>query len=607
MNRNKTISSSGIIHLIGLFLIGAALCINPLRITGGFFSDEAVYYTMAYSFAFDGDMEFQRKDLLRVYKEYPAGPTGIILKLNERDKNIVFGKSFLYSVAAAPFVRVFQTNGFLVLHAILVWLNLLCAYRFCRSFMRARIALLFACFYFLANASLVYYFWMTPEYFNMSLVCYALFFFSAEQLQSKFILFRSPFNFILSAVLFGMATYSKPPNALLIIPLGLWLLLKRGVSEKKETAVSARNRIFTAMSALAIYVFITVACFGLNVYFTGEWNYQLGKRAVFYKTYPFERPGVSEFKVFERKDPIEALVAPPFYARAFVYNWSYFFFGRFSGMAIYFFPMFFCLVYYLISKKSGLSWAIYAAGWAGLLYYMVGLPWNYFGGSGTVGNRYLLTAFAVFLFALQQEPSKRLLAAGLLGSFLFTSVILFSPVFSSHRNAVHQQFSMYRMLPVEKTLLSDLPVNAGFRARRVAFDTPAGYFVYFMDDHSFYKESFQGVNGFWVKGGKSTELVLRAFQPPATMKVRVCSIVSQNQVIVAVNGREERFFFADAGVQEREIQMPAAFPYDRDGTGATYLFDVGVASRSGSIAIVDDYPERYLGAFVRFDLPAKLE
>src|SRR5918996_4788167 len=103
MKSEKLPSPTTWIHLTGLFLIGAALCISPLKMTGGFFSDEAVYYSMAYSFAYDGDMEYQRKDLLRVYREYPAGPTGIILKLNERDNTIVYGKSFLYSLVAAPF------------------------------------------------------------------------------------------------------------------------------------------------------------------------------------------------------------------------------------------------------------------------------------------------------------------------------------------------------------------------------------------------------------------------------------------------------------------------------------------------------------------------
>ena len=595
MQTDKLLSPVSWIHLAGLFLIGAAVCISPLRITGGFFSDEAVYYTMAYSFAYDSDMEFQRKDLLRVYREYPAGPTGIILKLNDRDRTIVFGKSFLYSFVAAPFVRLFQTNGFLVLHAILVWLNLLCAYRFCSSFMESGSALLFSCFYFLANASLVYYFWMTPEYFNMSLLCFALFFFSAERLKSTFLLFRSPYNYVIAAILFGAVTYSKPPNALLVIPLGIWLLTRK----KKES--KGMRPLIAGLMTFVVYVFVTLFLFGINVYFTGEWNYQLGKRAAFYKNYPFERPGVSEFESFEKPNPIEAVVAPPFYTKAFLYNWCYFFFGRYSGLAIYFFPMFFCLIYFWFHQKEKIAWAIYIASWAGVLYYMVGLPWNYFGGSGTVGNRYLLTVFPAFLFSLSKQPSQRLMVGAFGVSLLFTGCILFTPLLSSHSNAFHQQFSVFRLPPVEKTLLSDIPIAGSFRGRRVAFDNPSNYFVYFMDNNTYYKEGYEGLYGFWVKGEKKAEFILRAFQPPHKLVVRAWSLSRNNKVIVEVDGKSAEINMAN-GANVQEIALGSPFPYDRDGTGSTYLYNVKITSRSGAFATIGGYPERYLGAFVRLEI-----
>ena len=87
---------------------------------------KSVYYTMAYSFAEDGDMVFQQNDLIRVYREFAAGPQGIVLKINEEQNTIVFAKAFLYSMAAAPFVKLFGTNGFFIFHGVLLWLNLLC-------------------------------------------------------------------------------------------------------------------------------------------------------------------------------------------------------------------------------------------------------------------------------------------------------------------------------------------------------------------------------------------------------------------------------------------------------------------------------------------------
>ena len=71
----------------------------------------------------------------------PGGPEGIFLKrgkeirLHRSDRfpfvrwvkredpvrtRLYYGKSFIYPLAAAPFVFVFGTNGFLVLHALLL-------------------------------------------------------------------------------------------------------------------------------------------------------------------------------------------------------------------------------------------------------------------------------------------------------------------------------------------------------------------------------------------------------------------------------------------------------------------------------------------------------
>ena len=118
---------------------GLALTIDFPKAAIGIQSDEATYYMMGYSLAKDGDLEYRREDLVRVWREFSGGPSGLFLK---QGRDIVegglmlrppfvwtrtqpdpdpsryyYGKSFAYPLAAAPFVRVFGTNGFLVLHA----------------------------------------------------------------------------------------------------------------------------------------------------------------------------------------------------------------------------------------------------------------------------------------------------------------------------------------------------------------------------------------------------------------------------------------------------------------------------------------------------------
>jgi len=68
--------------LLGLFafLMAIASTVEYRRVVNYLFGDEAVYYMMAQSFAYDFDLEYTQKDLWRVYQDgWHAGPQGIFL------------------------------------------------------------------------------------------------------------------------------------------------------------------------------------------------------------------------------------------------------------------------------------------------------------------------------------------------------------------------------------------------------------------------------------------------------------------------------------------------------------------------------------------------
>ena len=100
----------------------------------GFWGDNATYYMMGQSLARDGDLAYRAEDFRRVQREFPSGPDGLFLKkgrsvtgahLTTRAPFLVidgqeepdsaprffFGKSFIYPLFAAPFVRIFGTSG----------------------------------------------------------------------------------------------------------------------------------------------------------------------------------------------------------------------------------------------------------------------------------------------------------------------------------------------------------------------------------------------------------------------------------------------------------------------------------------------------------------
>ena len=160
--------------LPGLLLAGALLClygglalsVDFPRAAHGIHSDEATYYMMGHSLARDSDVTYRREDLVRVWREFPSGPSGLFLKRGQDviDSGLMlrppffwtrtqpdadatrlfYGKSFIYPLLAAPFVAAFGTNGFLVFHAVLLALAAWCAYLFLHTRMPAQIAAVLA-------------------------------------------------------------------------------------------------------------------------------------------------------------------------------------------------------------------------------------------------------------------------------------------------------------------------------------------------------------------------------------------------------------------------------------------------------------------------------
>jgi len=111
---------------------GIALSVDFSRAAFGFQSDEATYYMMGHSLAEDFDLSYRREDLVRVWREFPSGPSGVFLKKG-RDLEVqltdsvpfarlegrpdpdsaqlFYGKSYIYPLIASPFVAAFGTNA----------------------------------------------------------------------------------------------------------------------------------------------------------------------------------------------------------------------------------------------------------------------------------------------------------------------------------------------------------------------------------------------------------------------------------------------------------------------------------------------------------------
>ena len=313
---------------------------------------------------------------MRVWREFPSGPEGIFLKrgtdadlrvdgtapfvhLDGRPdadtSRLYFAKSFLYPLFAAPFIKLFGTNGFLVLHVLVVLVTFLCAYAFLAARSQPIAALLFAGTFVFVSVVPVYLVWLTPDLFNLGLVTLGYFFWLYKEVatpagpsgQPRSPWLVGPRTDLVAAAWLGLATFSKPTHVLLMLPVLALFALRR---QWRRGLVA--GLVFSA---------VTLGFFGANVAITGEWNYQGGDRKTFYsggdsRGFPFQ----TEDRTFDSTGigrttnsiPIEVLANRDAVVDVFRHNLVYFLLGRHTGFAVYYLPGLAAIVLFLLARRQ---------------------------------------------------------------------------------------------------------------------------------------------------------------------------------------------------------------------------------------------------------------
>jgi hypothetical protein len=633
---------------VGIVLVSWALTVDFARSVPGFFGDAATYYSLGHSLAEDFDFEFRREDLVRVWREFPSGPEGIFLKRG-RDVHglraissppffeiatsadpdpgrLYYGKGFIYPLFAAPFVALFGTNGFLVLHAVLMTICFACAYSFLVARSAPLPAVVFALAFLLLSVAPVYMVWLTPDLFNLAVVLIAYFFWCYKEaaaesaaagpgaVRRRWLL--APRSDIVAAVLLAIASFSKPTNLLLIAPV-LALL-------------AWRRQWLRGVTVGAVFAAVFVGLFAWNVAITGEWNYQGGEdRGTFYSMDPDEAgpriggfPFQSERHTFDttgiiretNRVPVEVLASSDALLHVFRRNLGYFFFGRHTGFVPYFFPGAVAVVLFLAGARQRplWQWLALAAGLGSAVALMLYMPYSYSGGGGPVGNRYFLGVYPVFLYL---TPPLANLAAPLVavaGGALFTAQLVVNPFAASFRPAEHVKTGPYRWLPAELTLLHDLPMNVNRHKVKQPFGGVPPVTAYFLDDNAYPREG----DAFWVRGESRAELMLRA---PAVLEAtpageRYRSLRIRRIEVQLETGDEPNRVTVDAGSGAHVVEIPAhdrrsvtielpdGVPYHLDPQfPMNYVYGMSIASETGFVPMFSSggTDARFLGVYVR--------
>ncbi len=608
----------------GLFLVvallalygGLALTVDFPRAGLGIQSDEATYYMMGHSLAEDGDLTYRREDLVRVWREFPSGPAGLFLK---RGRDIIqagtmlrppffwvrtqadgdqsrlfYGKAFIYPLFAAPFVWLFGTNGFLVLHAILLALAGWCSYLFLHARMRATLAAALSGAFIAASVVPVYFVWIMPELFNFALGLLAYFCWLYKEVAPASHARRGTrwlfggWSDVVAAALIGIVTFSKVTNVLLILPTLLWLAWRR----------RWRRLLLTGV----LFGVVTGGLFAANVAISGEWNYQGGERRTFTWEFPFQTPK-STFEVgllMGRNDALaDVSLDPRVFWTNLAHNTWYALAGRYSGLLAYFFPAVFAMVAFLAPRRRpAWQYLVFLSVIAQVFLFIINLPYTWAGGGGSVGNRYFMSVYGICLFLLPPLTRSWIAAIPWIVGGLFTAQMVLNPFATSHHPGDYASHGPLRLLPVELTMVNDLPINTDTTKVRIWFgDNPGmhdpGFQIYFLDDNAFGREQDKS---FWVKGESRAEFLVKTDRPMKRLVLTLNAGPIPTTVTATVAGRRQQVVVGDQ--QQLSFTLDRGFWYE----ARAFVWVVSISSSTGFSPIFHDEGStdtRYLGVRVK--------
>jgi hypothetical protein len=613
---------------IVLVLVALAAATDlPVVSEGEFWGDGATYYGMAWSLARDLDVRYEGRDLERVREEYPSGPQGLFVKrtsgaltldlaggfpwfrrVRPDEGRLYYAKAVAYPAVAAPLVAIVGTRGLLVTNALALGLTLWLGYGVLRRrdvspvWSLATVVVLF-----LVTVTPIYLFWPAPELLGLALVTAGLAaWFSGRPL--------------LSAVLFGVAGYVKWPNLLMAAPLGFEPLVGGWHDGRWRGALGGLRESVRRGVVMGLSI---VALLATNVALTGELNYQGGVRKTFYDRFPFDERGTTFDSaghwmtteslgplVAERDDEGASERTGPARARieiweSLFWNLGYYWVGRFAGALPYFgTAVVALLLFLLVGPRSRAGWlALVAVGLSALAYIWI-IPDNWYGGGGTVGNRYFLNILPAFLFLVPRGRERWIAAGGALLAAIFLVPVLLSPVSHSRRPGDHATRGPFRLLPAELTMLNDLSVFTetwrkkrpyGFVGNPQRHADPDSYNLYFMDDGTYGKERYGERTGFWLRSGARAEIVLRAFDlaPVRRVVLRLTGGPLGDIVSVRRGWSSERVSVGPGQSHEVALSVARGLRYYD-----TFLHVIHLRSRRGAL-LADG---RSVGAFVEIRL-----
>ncbi len=584
---------TGRVAAILLLFAGAcgALSIDVARTGFGLKGDEATYVAMALSAAYDGDLVYETVDIARFYEVYEEGPSGIFLKTGAGDQvgydRLYFGKAYVYSAVAAPFVRLFGLNGMFVLHVLLFAGMVFAAYAFVAARSRPGAALMYVLAFFGVSIVPVHAVFLSSDFFHVAAVTFAYFLWCYKEVApprdgpwGAFL--RGPASDITAAVILGLITFSKPSHLLLIAPL---------------LALAAHRRRFAHGAVIGIvFAVVTAGGFLSNAAISGELNYQGGNRKTFYDTYPFERPEATFDTLGVSMTTNEIIIDEPSLRRSAMLlaeNVRYFVVGRHFGFLPFFFPGVVAVTLFLLARGDRRSWQWATLGTVAFTAVALAayMPYTWSGGGGPPGNRYFLSVYPVLLFLTPRLASFTPAVAAFAGGTAFIAHVLINPFSAAKEPYLIAERGLLRMLPVELTMINDLPVSLDRKRSRITYDSEPELMLYLLD-HNVHPSS---LTEFWVNAERRGDVILRSPERLEAVTVTISSPVP-NEATVSLGGDTATIALQPGVEATVTLRSRGVYSLQRWAYVLSVETTSGFIPKLGRFGSVD---ARYLGARVR--------
>jgi hypothetical protein len=243
---------------------------------------------------------------------------------------------------------------------------------------------------------------------------------------------------------------------------------------------------------------------------------------------------------------------------------------------------------------------VFAGAVVQIVFYIVTVPYTWNGGGGSVGNRYFIGPYGMFLFLIPAVSRVGVAAIPWAIGSLFVAPLVVNPFVTSFRPGDHTKSGPFRWLPVEMTLVYDWPINNQRDRVQIWFgDNPPerkdpGFQIYFLDDNSY---TDQVEKSFWVRGESRAEYVIKTDRPMKRLLLTLTAGHERVDVVARLMRRRQRVSLAPGESQQVAFTLGEGFQYQ----GIWPVWTASVSASSGFVPLFygDPKDNRFLGVRVK--------